>query len=413
MDRRRSARRPPLPRKWNASMIRTLGLVLMLGFATTVLASDKLILRDGRQIEGTILHQDQDKVVIMTSAGKKSYLKTRILEIQRAGEEVSAAAQIQPFVSLAPMQQQLRNARAERILRRHRSIVDRLAPLIEEGDSTPEQMEARWMLIEAYERLAEFDHAQELLTRIGEKGDKASRLRAQAHLDIFDQNPGYKLERVNDKLARQFLERALYLKGKQPNALADEQLMREALEEYVDQILLNKRVSLHSFKEMLDSEDTLEALRQMPPGTTQVQKYLPYREHLTQVEESIGKAQAILPDYAYGYELDLLRTESEHLQQAIERLFEEVLEQHPERSSYAYDSESGKLTKEGREQWWENCETFLNDSKPLIAVGDYLLTRTARFPRELDRVTTSLSKIMNRLKRIREAITRKRERTHV
>jgi hypothetical protein len=394
-------------------MIRTLSILLTVCLATTAVAQDKLLLRDGREIEGNILREDQDKIVIMTAVGKRSYRKTKIREVQRAEDKVAAADQIQSFAALSPIGQHLRNARAERILGRNRGIVDRLVPLIEKGNFSPEQMKARWVVVEAYERLGEFGQAETLLKEIREKANLPDQLRARAHLDIFEQNPGYKLERVNDRLARNFLERELYLKGKQPNALADGELMRKALEEYVDQILLNKRVSLHSLKEMLDLEETLEALRQMPAATSQVEKYLPYYEHLEQVEESITKAQAILPEYGHGYELDLLRTESEHLQRAIEALFDEVFARHPDNSSYAYDGESGKLTKEGREQWRENCDAFLADSKPLIAVAEYLLTRTARFPLELERVTDSLTRIMNRLKRTREAIMRKRDRTHV
>ena len=394
-------------------MIRTLAILLVMCLTTAVLADDRLILRDGREIEGTIVKEDDRRIVIMTARGRKVYSKKHIREVLRAEQEESEAEPVEQFHALPPMARLLRNAHAESILGRHQPLIDRLSPLIEEDVTDAQQLEARWLMIEAYERLAEFDQAEKLLKQIKEQGEKANRIRAEAHLDIFEQNPGYKLERVNNKLARKFLPRKLYLKGKEPDALADGVLMRKALEEYADQILLNKKVSLQAFKESLDLEETLEALREMPTAG-RVEKYLPHREHLQKVEKSIARAQAILPGYADSYELDLIRSEAEHLQQAIETLFNEVFADYPENASYAYDPENGKLTKEGREQWRENCEEFLEKVKPLIVAAEYVLTRTARFPRALDRVHTSLTNILNRLKRTREAINRKKDtRTYV
>lgn len=391
-------------------MIRTLSILLAFCLATTVLAQDKVVLRNGREIEGKILKEDQRKIVIMTAAGKKVYSLTRVREVIRAEREESGRGRVEEFFSLSPLARQLRNARAEYMLGRYRSVADRLTPVIEEESKDDPRTEARWLLIESHQRLAQFDQAEKLLKQIKKEGDKANRLRAQAHLDIFEQNPGYKLERVNNKLARKFLlprHRELYLKGKEPNALADKVLMRKALEEYANQIMDNEKVSLSAFEESLDMEDTLEALREMPTAG-RLEKYLPYHEDLRRVEESLARAQAILPGYADGYILDLVRTEADHLYQAVEILFNEVFQNYPENESYQSEA-NGKLTKEGRERWRENCEEFLEQSKPLTLVADYLVKKVGRYPRKLRRLDKALGDILNRLQRTREAISRKKD----
>ncbi|MHC4609323.1 MAG: hypothetical protein ACYS7M_03130, partial [Planctomycetota bacterium] len=190
--------------------------------------------------------------------------------------------------------------------------------------------------------------------------------------------------------------------------LADKELMREALEEYADQILSNEKVSVRALRESLDMEATLEALREMPRAG-RLEKYLPYYEELRKVEESMLRAQAILPAYVDSYMLDLVRTEADHLFQAVESLFNEVFENYPENSSYAFDPANGKLTKAGREQWRENCEEFLEQSKPLTAVAEYLAKKVGRYPRKLRRLDRALDDILNRLQRTREAISRKKD----
>ncbi len=125
--------------------------------------------------------------------------------------------------------------------------------------------------------------------------------------------------------------------------------------------------------------------------------------------ESLERAQAILPNYADGYLLDLVRTEAEHLSQAIELVFRELVDKYPESFSYAYDPANGKLTKEGRERWRENCETFLTESKPLTLVVRYQLKKVAAYPRELRNLNRQLQDTLNRLEQMREAITRKKD----
>jgi len=416
--------------------------------AAPLTLADKVILRDGQEIEGSILEQTEDRIVVMTSEGKRVYRMTRVREVIRedAAAGASAGAVGQDFEALSPLAQELANAQAEYVLGRYDAVVKRLPAILADGADAPERgssgsdnssahatavpnphaslasglhsgqetgstglrRQAQWLLIESYERLAQFDKAEELLKQIQKNGDEPNRIRATAHLDLFEQNPGYKLERVNTTLSRKFLPRDLYLKGKERNALADGVLMRKALEEYADQILLNKKVSLKAFQEQLNLDETLQALRDMP-SAGQVQKYLPYHEHLDEVEKSIAKADAVLPGYAAGYELDLIRSEAEHVRQAIEKLFAEVFEDYPENQAYEFDPLNGKLTKSGREAWRANCDEFLAKTKPVVAVGEYLLSRTARYPRQLERTNTGLRSIMDRLNRTREAITRKKD----
>ncbi|MCP4248278.1 MAG: hypothetical protein GY778_14625 [bacterium] len=387
------------------TLLTLLGVVWLSSVAA---ADDKVVLRDGREIEGTILSEDADKVVMLTARGKRVYRRTRIRHILRADVAEEAAEQVAAFLDLPVPDQQLRNARAEYLLGRYDAVVQRLEPLVKKGVEDPPSAEARWLLIEAYERLASFGNAENLLKAFKEKGSESDRVRAQAHLDLFEQNPGYKLERVNSKLARKFLTRELRLQGKQKNALADQVLMRKALEEYVGQILDNKKVSLGALKQRLDPEETIEALEQMP-AAARVEKYLPYYGLLTEVEESLTRAAAVLPGYADGYVLDLMRTEADHLNNVVLRMFNQVLEDYPENASYAYDPANGKLTKEGREQWRENCEEYLAQSKPLTQVSEYLIKKVGRHPRELRRLKQQIDETLNRLKRTREAISRKKD----
>ncbi|MHC4063030.1 MAG: hypothetical protein ACYSUI_00800 [Planctomycetota bacterium] len=389
-------------------MTRILVIWAAICLCSTALAKDKLVLKDGRQIEGTILKEDHRKIIIMTPRGKKVYRRTRISEVVRGDEDESKGIVGEDYFALDPGARELRNARAEYVLGRYEAIVTRLTPLLDNDHTGLEQIEARWLIIDSHERLAQFDRAEKLLKEIKKEGDETNRIRAQAHLDLFEQNPGYKLERVNNKLARKFLPRELYLKGKQPDALADKELMREALEEYADQILSNEKVSVRALRESLDMEATLEALREMPRAG-RLEKYLPYYEELRKVEESMLRAQAILPAYVDSYMLDLVRTEADHLFQAVESLFNEVFENYPENSSYAFDPANGKLTKAGREQWRENCEEFLEQSKPLTAVAEYLAKKVGRYPRKLRRLDRALDDILNRLQRTREAISRKKD----
>ncbi|MCH7813414.1 MAG: hypothetical protein IID40_05270, partial [Planctomycetes bacterium] len=312
------------------------------------------------------------------------------------------------FLDLPAPDQQLRNARAEYILGRYDAVVQRLEPPVKRAPEDAASDEARWLLIEAYERLARFGDAETLLQAFKETGSESDRIRAQAHLDLFEQNPGYKLERVNNKLARKFLPREFYLQGKRKNALANKVLMRKALEQYVDQILENKKVSLGALKQRLDQEETVDILEQMP-AAARVEKYLPYHGLLIEVEESLTRAAAVLPGYADGYVLDLVRTEADHLNNVVLLLFNRVLEDYPENASYAYDPANGKLTKQGREQWRENCAEYLARSKPLTLVGEYLIKKVSRHPRELRRLKQQIDETLNRLKRTREAISRKKD----
>lgn len=389
----------------------TTGLLLAClawGWAVAALADDRVVLKNGRQYEGTIVKEDDKYVHLQTADRKRVFRKTEIREIVRDRSEQEQAALPQKFSELSPLGQQVRNARAECILGKYDAIVVRLEPLIAEGGESPEMSQARWLLIEAYERLGRFDDATRLLKETTVNAPQADRIRAQAHLDIFEQNEGYKLERINNNLARNFLPRELYLEGKSPGALADKEMMDRALREYVDQVLRNPKVSLPAFKESLVLDETVERIRSMPPAGG-LEKHLPYGEMLGEVAESLERAHAILPHYADGYMLDLVRTEAEHLSGAIEIVFRDLVGRYPESFSYAYDPVSGKLTKEGRERWRENCETFLSESKPLTLVVRYQLKKVAPYGRELRDLNRQLGDTLDRLEQMREAITRKKD----
>ena len=389
-------------------VIQVLLVLLALGWAVEVLGADRIVLKDGKEYTGTILEEDSKYLHLQTEERKRVFRKTEILEIIRDSAEQAEAALPKEFTELTPLGQQVRNAQAEHVLGRCAEVPKRLEPLITADDYSSEMIEARWLLIEAYERLGRFDDASKLLGELHKRGPQPDRVRARAHLDIFEQNEGYKLERVNSKLAKKFLPRELYIKGKEPGALADKEMMDRALREYVDQILRNQKVSLQAFKDSLDSGETVAAIRSLPPAG-RLEKHLPYAETLAEVTESLERAQAILPHYADGYMLDLVRTEAEHLTQAIDAVFRELVERYPESFPYAFDPANGKLTKEGREQWRENCETFLRESKPLALALSYQLKKVAAYPRELRSLNRQLRDTLERLEQMREAITRTKD----
>jgi hypothetical protein len=252
----------------------------------------------------------------------------------------------------------------------------------------------------------------EEVEKIGRRQDK---LRAQAHLDIFRQNDEYRLEKINDRLSKDFLPKEpqnLYLKGKERNALADRQLMELALIEYVEQILRDEKSGLDAFRRSLDVEQSVQSIREMPPAA-RLEKYLPYADKLKDVEKSIEKAGGILPTYTRGYDLDLVRTETQHLSEVMEVVFRDLVNNYPDNFDYAFDPQTGKLTKEGREQWRENCETFLDDSTPLEIMGEYMLKKLERYPRELRRLHRTVQASLKLLTEMREAINRKKGRTDV
>jgi hypothetical protein len=72
-----------------------------------------------------------------------------------------------------------------------------------------------------------------------------------------------------------------------------------------------------------------------------------------------------------------------HLITVIDQLANEAFRQSPETFQPPFDRATGLLTPEGRRQWQERCDSFLDAVKPVVRLGDYMKGKTERFPETL------------------------------
>jgi hypothetical protein len=312
---------------------------------------------------------------------------------------------------MSKVEQEIANAQAEYAMKRYDRIVPRLEPLLETEADEEQKSEIRWLIIEAHERLAEFEDAFELLEEIKAHGSRRDRIRATAHLDIFEQNPRGTLRRVGERVARKFLSHEQRIRGKKQNALADADMMKAALEEYCYQILTDEEVSMQALRESMQHPYTLAAIREMPSRSSKVASYLPFAEDLDKVEESLERVDAILPGYAQSYQIDLVRSEADHVYGVLVELFREVMDRYPDYEPPS--DETGRLTKEGREEWRERCEEFAEAIRPLLVIAEYLEEKVSRYPNRLRELHLRYRNIVSQLREVRAATLRKKERTRV
>lgn len=390
--------------------------IVLVVVSAGVLRADTIVLEDGTIIEGKITNKSRRYVRVKTRFGEKSYRRSDISKIIEESAENSAAAamlSIQNFDKLPDIAKTLKNARALCDLGRYDEVPPLVEPLIGKGTKF-DDMQIRWLLIDHFERQAKWEDAEKLLKQTLDDGREPDKIRAQAHLDIFKQNPGYKLREINEKRARDFLDRDMYLKGKKRDALQDPAMMDAALREMMRQILRDEDVSIYALKESMSVEDTLEAIHKLldEKSRRSIVEVLPYREMRDKVEKSIYRATAIVPDATRGFELDLVRTEAEHLRGVITALLGTLSEAYPGDQSVNSD-EFGRLTPEGREAWRERCDGFLDLSRPVVDLIEYLLRRTRAFPDELKPFIKEWEDALERVQQMQHNTVRNRDRTHV
>ncbi len=384
-------------------------------FATTVCA-DSILLDDGTTVSGTIIREGRTRIVIQTEFGRKSIPKRRIKSMVRDADvslpRGTLPEVVQHFENLDVLSREVINARALYALGRYDQIVPRLSPLLSAEDQRDEQYQARWLIIQAQERLGDFDSAIALLKEMKTAGRETDQLRATAHLDIFDQNPQDRsLRRVGRVLTRQFLSREERLKAKEPNALADETLMGKALEEYCDQLLIDEKVSIRAIEKKLDLELTLEAFQNLPRAASRLDQYLPFAEDVRKVQASLERVEAILPGYALSYDVALTRVLALHLNEALEALFTRALAEHPEPTPSG--DERGNLTPDERKAWREYCQSFDQALRPLLMIAEYTRERVARHPENLRDLNDTCREFIARLEQVRATVNKKRGRTRV
>ena len=374
--------------------------------------AETLILKDGTIVEGKIKLQTSTSVRVDTRLGLRTFSRKEIDQIVESDDD-SSSESAKSFAELPPATKAVLNAEAEYDLGQYEKALDRLHPFKDYSENKAVRMRIDWLTIEIMERLGKWDEAKKLLKDKLTVGTPSEKIRAKAHLDIFEVNPEYDLRYVGKKNARNFLfDEKLRNKAKEPGALRDQQLMRLALEEYCEQLLVEDKLSVKGFADKLDAKQTLEAIKKAP-GSGDIGAHLPYGAELKKAEGSLSKAQAILGDYSSAFELDLVRAEINHLLNMLIQLATEAFSQSPEAFTPAFEPTTGQLTAEGRRQWQERCDRFLDASKPLVRLLDYMEAKTERFPDTLRDLHTIVHNLNERVKENIRSVKKARDRTRV
>lgn len=374
--------------------------------------ADTIILKDGTFVEGEITLQTSRTVRVSTRFGERTYRRSNVEEIIKSVNSLDPDA-VNKFAELPAPVKAVLNARAEYDLGRYEQALARLEPFRNYKDRKAIQIRIDWLIIEINERLGRWETVRQLLENKRSNGTPQERMRAKAHLDLFDANPDYDLRYVGEKHARNFIkDEGLRNRARQPNALRDCDIMRIALEETCEQLLVEDQLSVKALADKLDPEATYEACRTLP-RIGDVGKYLPYIEDLKRTEATLAKAQAILDDYGGAFELDIVRTELHHLLPILNRLLEEASAASPETYNPPFDRRTGRLTKEGREQWRQRCDEFLTTAEPVIRLIDYMVDRVNHYPQALRDLRKALLDTNERFKQMVRAVRKARSRTHV
>lgn len=374
--------------------------------------SETIILKDGSFVEGKIVLQTSATVRIETRLGVRSIPRKDIDQIVESIDESGVASQ-KAFAELPDVTRAVLNAQAEYDLGQYEAALRRIEPFKNYTENQALRIRMDWLNIEINERLGRWDVAKKLLKEKLESGTPGEKTRAKAHLDIFEVNPEYDLRFVGTKNARNFIfDEEMRNEAREPGALKKQKIMRRALEEYCEQLLVEDKLSVKAFAEKLDATKTFEAVKNAPGGGD-IGPYLPYMPDLKKAETSIIKAKAILGDYSSAFELDLVRAEINHLIVVFDNLSRETFSQSPENFQPPFDRASGLLTADGRRQWQERCDRFLESAKPLVRLAEYMEAKTERFPdtlRDLNKIATN---IRQQLQENVRAVKKARDRTRV
>lgn len=376
------------------------------------LAADTVILKSGGFVEGEIVLETSRAIHVATPFGKRVFKKSEIEEIVPDTESAGTTAQ-QSFAELPPALRAVRNARAEYRLEQYDAALARLEPHRDYAERPAVRRQIDWLLVELYERLGRWDDARRILEQKKKEGNQSERLRAEAHLSLFESNPDYSLRFLGDVPVRNFIsDQAVLDRAKQPNALKDKRIMNIALERTCEKLLLEGDFSVKGFADSLDPEQTLQACRKLP-RTGHVEKHLPYMENLKRAEAALMQAQSILADYGDPYAMDLARTELNHLWGALWRMIEESDEIHPGAFTPEYDRRTGALTPAGRDAWRTRCNDYLERAEPMLRLLEYMIERVDYYPDAMRELRDHLDIIQQRVDHAIKSVKRSRNRTHV
>ncbi len=374
--------------------------------------AETVILKNGAFVEGEVTLQTSTTVRIKTRFGERSFSKKEIEQIIESVDHADPGA-VNKFAELPPAHKAVLNAQADYDLGNYERAMSRLEPLRDYQENKAIRMKVDWLILEINERLGRWDVAKKMLEEKKERGTPPERTRAQAHFDILEVNPDYDLRFVGKKHARNFIfDEETRSRAREPQALRDARIMRLALEEYCEQLLVEDKMSVKAFADKLKVDVTLEAIKK-GAGSGDLSPTLPYLSDLKVAEGSLMKAQAILGDYGSAFELDLLRAELNHLIVILIRQLEELVRVSPETFTPAFDPRSGALTPDGRRQWQQRCDEYLSAAKPLGRIHDYMLKRMERYPQELRLLREIVADLDDRLEQSIKAIKKARDRSHV
>ncbi len=414
----------PMPATWATHhSVRNMACVLaacLFMFAQSATA-DTIILSDGTIVEGEIVKETSRYIKVKTRFGDKSFRRSKIEKIvkeNREGSAVFSLHQVRDYTELTDLAQTLKNADALYELGRFDEIAPLIEPLLGKGTEIDDSR-IKWLLIENLERKGDWTKVDEMLEEMSKSDLESDKIRAKAHTDIFKENPERNLRKVGGVRTKDFMEREMRNKAKVRNSLQNREIMRAALLEYLNQIVRNDKISVGAFSESLDPRETEKAILDViddkddPDRRIVVEETLPYLELLRKTEQSIYKAQAILPGYASGFELDLVRTEVIHLELVYRNLLSTLSRAYPDNRNFSFGGEDGRLTVDQREQWREACDQFLDLSRPMTKLIDYLLTRARGFPVKLKPFIKQWEDTLERVQQMEQNTNRNRDRSRV
>ena len=375
-------------------------------------AAETVILKNGAFVEGEVTLQTSTTVRVKTRFGERSFSRKEIDQIIESVDHADPEA-VNKFAELPPAHKAVLNAQADYDLARYERALSRLEPLRDYQENKAIRMKVDWLILEINERLGHWDVAKKMLEDKKEHGTPPEKIRAKAHLDILEVNPDYDLRFVGKKNARNFiLDEETRNRAKEPQALRDATIMRLALEEYCEQLLVEDKLSVKAFADKLKLDVTYEAIKKSA-GSGDLTAGLPYLTDMKTAETALFKAQAILGDYGSAFELDLLRAELNHLWIIGVRMETELERLSPETLTPGFDPRSGQLTPDGRRQWQQRCDDFLTAAKPVTRLIEYMTKRTERYPQELRDLRELMTDVGERLAQTIKAVKKARDRTHV
>ncbi len=391
-------------------MVRFFMILIPMAAAASAVGAETIILKDGTFVEGRVTLETSVTLHVETRFGLRAYDQGEIERVIKGAEPIDPDA-INRFDELSAPVQALLNARADYALGRYKEALARLQRFRDDGRDQAPRVQMDRLVIDIHERLGHWSEAERMLQAQTRSGLPQERLRAKAHLAVFEANPDYDLRYIGRKHARNFIrDESLRLLAREPDALRDHRVMRAALEEYCEQLLVEDNLSVKAFADKLDADSTHQAIANAH-GTGDLGRRLPYIKDLKRAEATLVKAQAILGDYGIAFELDLARTELNHLLPVLERLLTEAITVAPQLLRPSVDRKTGTWSPEARAEWQERSDEFIEASRPVSRLLSYMVDKAEHYPEGLRDLLRTLIDRRDRFENMVKTVKRGRRRT--